>query len=706
MRLLALLLAVLAVVPAFSETPISDPVSARGAGWQAAPASATNGHDFLLAWIDGRTGYSAIYATRVTADGTALDPEGILIGLDAYGANTPAVAWTGDSYLVVWQSSGCQYRRVGIDGQLGESGSLYDSGSCQSPSVAWSDGTAIIVARRSSEIIVGAIESSGASRILGQLIADSFGVACTQSDCMLAWLEDGMVWGRSIGRHGERFDSPRRLLASEAMELSIAATEDRFLLAWREQNGLDWAATRIRARELNAESSSPIFTVIERTKRSFLNVNASASGDGFIVAWNQFREGNPRPSVRSETVASIPSRPQVQFSGKRIGDGESDLLFAATDVEDNNRKFTIASNGTTHLGSWIERSSHKITAAVAQDAELASHVEVTKSARGQSEGQVVNCGDHLLVVWAEEVRGDGSHSVFARRFSLDGTALDANPIAIADEGSQHLPVAAFDGHSYLVAWIASDFRVYARVLNRNGVPAPQVLSLSTNRGGGNAPAVTATDRGFAVLHDDSWNGLLLTSITSDSVAKRTTIARSTRDYALGWDGEHLVAVWDEYDGLRTAFMSSDGTVIGTLPLLRDSRQASLPDITCDTAECVIVWENYRDLAGIVSIKRNTFFAETVRDLAISMGYRERHRPRVVRATDGFHVLSDDYSQWYEKQVIAGLAVNERPVLDLHGGRTAESFAFTPDGLVVLSSRPVYEAGYAGARRLFLQQLPR
>jgi hypothetical protein len=72
---------------------------------QLKPAIAFNGTDFLVAWQDGRFGqyFCDIYGARVTEDGTVLDPDGIEIARDSNAQWMPAVASDGSGFVVVWE---------------------------------------------------------------------------------------------------------------------------------------------------------------------------------------------------------------------------------------------------------------------------------------------------------------------------------------------------------------------------------------------------------------------------------------------------------------------------------------------------------------------------------------------------------------------------------------------------------------------------
>ena len=74
-------------------------------GDQFSPAVASNGSEFLVVWEDRRNGgidETDIYASRVAADGTTLDPDGIAIATADGLEWTPEVASDGTNFLVVW----------------------------------------------------------------------------------------------------------------------------------------------------------------------------------------------------------------------------------------------------------------------------------------------------------------------------------------------------------------------------------------------------------------------------------------------------------------------------------------------------------------------------------------------------------------------------------------------------------------------------
>ena len=75
------------------------PQSARN---QLTPAVAFDGANFLVVWEDHRSGSPDIYGARVTSGGTVLDPDGIVISATAGWQLSPAIGFDGANFLVAW----------------------------------------------------------------------------------------------------------------------------------------------------------------------------------------------------------------------------------------------------------------------------------------------------------------------------------------------------------------------------------------------------------------------------------------------------------------------------------------------------------------------------------------------------------------------------------------------------------------------------
>ena len=105
-----------------SEVPVSEPVYEVAPNITRGGAQiATNGDQYLAVWTDYREGnLPAVYAARLLADGTVLDPLGIRIEQDAQAG---PVVWTGTKYLIAYehnQGLDSYVRTLTTDGVFGE----------------------------------------------------------------------------------------------------------------------------------------------------------------------------------------------------------------------------------------------------------------------------------------------------------------------------------------------------------------------------------------------------------------------------------------------------------------------------------------------------------------------------------------------------------------------------------------------------------
>lgn len=92
-------------------------------------AVAGDGTNYLAVWHDDRGGQNAIYGARIDGTtGISLDPAGILLSANGFHETSPAVAFNGTEYLVVWVDergpSGIWGTRVSTAGTVLDPGGL------------------------------------------------------------------------------------------------------------------------------------------------------------------------------------------------------------------------------------------------------------------------------------------------------------------------------------------------------------------------------------------------------------------------------------------------------------------------------------------------------------------------------------------------------------------------------------------------------
>jgi YD repeat-containing protein len=81
-------------------------------GDQSNPAIAFDGSNYVVGWMDGRSGTSEdVYACRVTPAGAVLEPSGVAIASGSHNELLPAISRDGSNFLFVWMDyrSGTNY---------------------------------------------------------------------------------------------------------------------------------------------------------------------------------------------------------------------------------------------------------------------------------------------------------------------------------------------------------------------------------------------------------------------------------------------------------------------------------------------------------------------------------------------------------------------------------------------------------------------
>ena len=83
----------------------------RSENYETFSGSAWNGTNYLVAWRDLRNGSKfEIYAARISQSGLLLDPSGVRVANSANFNSYPSVASAGGDFLIVWEDT-----RIGAD---------------------------------------------------------------------------------------------------------------------------------------------------------------------------------------------------------------------------------------------------------------------------------------------------------------------------------------------------------------------------------------------------------------------------------------------------------------------------------------------------------------------------------------------------------------------------------------------------------------
>src|SRR3954454_21381385 len=106
--ILTLALLVSLAATAAPDTPVATPVYINAPGRQTPTAIATDGHNFLVAWLDERPA-AGLYIARISPVGFVLDRAGIRI---APRATAAAAFWNGTNYVLLWTDGDALYSQL------------------------------------------------------------------------------------------------------------------------------------------------------------------------------------------------------------------------------------------------------------------------------------------------------------------------------------------------------------------------------------------------------------------------------------------------------------------------------------------------------------------------------------------------------------------------------------------------------------------
>ena len=539
------------------------------------PAVAFDGTNYLVVWSDSSGLDSDVFATRVTSDGTVLDPTGIPVTAAAPGSQSSTdVAFDGTNYLVVWEDSRTGSGDV-FATRVSPAGTVLDPtgfavsaapGRQSSPDIAF-DGT--------NYLVVWSDQRSGPDYAV-------FATRVRPNGTVL----DGAATGFAVS-NGPATES----------DTTVAFDGTNYLVVWSELRDvpeLDVVGARVTK---GGAVLDPAGVPIASARRAQLPAVAF-DGTNYLVVWADILSGATGP-VR------LPPRPNGDIVGTRVTRGGTVLDgvetgFVISTGPSAQADPAVAFDGTNYLVVW-EDSRHGAPdifgARVTPSGTVLDRrgFAVASQEFTDQRSPVVDFdGTNFLVVW-EDGRS-GTQDIFGARVTPDGSVLDAgSPLTISDAaGDQTSPAIAFNGTNHLVVW--SDFRngSTSDIRGARVTPGGNVLdgpatgfAVSSAPGDQSSPAVDFDGTNHLVAWTDFRSGS-----TSDIYGARVTPGTNVLDTAatgfavstapsvqsfaaVAFDGTRHLVVWRD---LRHGPANSDiyGTRVSVAGQVLDGRATGIP----------------------------------------------------------------------------------------------------------------------------------
>jgi hypothetical protein len=484
------------------ELPVGTREMGAAASCQSAPAVAWNGRTGLAVWIDERGRYPesgvparivaepVLRVSPMRADGSLVNAEGNVL----FPAARARLASNGGSFMLAWQnaagthvvpldesgnpdgpdtmvntltfnydlvSNGQTYLFAAATGRdsieavtflpngapyalkmlgTGPAGDMF-------PAVTTVGGVYAVVYPAATSLHLALLADDVATTDVVVLSNDTPNVisaAGSDDRVLISFPADEGVRTLIVGRDGKPIGPMQTIPSGRTYAPPVTWWDGaNFLLGWSSRDDdFDFEAVRVSPRNEVLDVKPAIVAQQSPQSLSFVRTGAravatwSARGDVYRRVFSSAQELFTEPVTRTPEVFS--ARPQSNAS--------------------------LAATGAAPLRVWREGTLdvHVMLSAGGRTIEVARAVDD----RDLRDPSVALGGNTILVVWRNITRAGfprmyaEDYRVYARRFALDGTALDAQPqvVEYVYANGQDLEsgtAAVFDGHTFIVFWIGS-----------------------------------------------------------------------------------------------------------------------------------------------------------------------------------------------------------------------------------------------------------
>jgi hypothetical protein len=287
------------------------------AGYQESPVVAFDGANFLVVWQDFRSAdTSDIYGARVTQAGVVLDPSGIAISTAAYSQFFPAVGFDGANFLVVWQDTrnGGGYLSDIYGARVTPAGVVLDPAGIPISTAVSSQGTPALAFDGTNYLVVWTVDDIYGARVTpAGVVLDPSGIAISTAannqldpavaydgtDFLVVWEDyrsgvDWDIYGARVTQAGVVLD-PSGIAVSTAADSqyvpAVAFDGTNFLVVWQDRrSGLDFDIYGARVTPAGVVLD-PSGIAIAMAATDQLYPAVSFDGTDYLVVWTDERSG-------------------------------------------------------------------------------------------------------------------------------------------------------------------------------------------------------------------------------------------------------------------------------------------------------------------------------------------------------------------------------------------------------------------------------
>ncbi|QSQ27043.1 hypothetical protein JY651_19925 [Pyxidicoccus parkwayensis] len=392
---------------------------AQAAQTQTAPSVASNGTDYLVVWEDSRNGNTDIFGARVSSSGAVLDASGLAVSTDARTQLVPAVASNGTDYLVVWQDARNETAGDIFGARVTSAGAVMETSGFAISTAARAQGTPAVASNGTDYLVVWQDARSETS-------GDIYGARVTSAGTVV----DGSGLAISTYAAGQTYPS-------------VAFNGTDFYVAWKDaRSSRDIYGTRVTTAGEVLDGSG---VVLSTAANGQWTPEVASNGTGYLVVW----------------VGHRPSDGSAAIFGVRVSAAGDVLDVSGLEISPPGLALypSVASNGTDYLVVWedVSQLDSRIMGARVTGGgavlDARGLVLSPSSVRSASAPSVASNGTGYLVVW-ETMPGETQlSSISGTRVTREGAVLDASGLSISGPPAfAHAPEVASNGTDSLVVW--------------------------------------------------------------------------------------------------------------------------------------------------------------------------------------------------------------------------------------------------------------
>ncbi|HSA32286.1 MAG TPA: DUF4215 domain-containing protein [bacterium] len=450
------------------------------------PVVASDGTNYFVVWLDYRSGGSDIYGARVDTYGNTTDPLGILVSNATNSQELPSIVFDGTNYFAVWHDNrnGGNWdiygARIAANGTVTDTtGILISSGmnNQYSPAVAY-DGTNYLVVWQDYRSTIyydifgtrvapdgTVLDTTGIAVSIASNNQQYPAVAFDGTNYLVVWHDyrsgNWDIYGTRVSTAGTVQD-PSGIAISTSTNTqyypAVAFDGTNYAVVWQDARNGNWD---IYGARVNTDG-----TILDASGLILSNATnqqeypeIAFDGTNYLVVWQDYRSGAT-----------------YDIYGSRVNKTLGVLDNIAICTVGNHQQYpAVAFDGTNYLVVWQDLRSgsnydiygQRVVAATG--ALTGSNFPIANATNGQEYPAVAFAGTEYFVVWQDY--SGSNYNIYGSRVATNGTIMDLGGRVLSDDSyhERYPALARGAADNYLLAYesieSSGEYRIKGRILD-------------------------------------------------------------------------------------------------------------------------------------------------------------------------------------------------------------------------------------------------